>query len=115
MDKKQFKSRPFLILGAILFCLVCSIFTKTKLFWKIENGKLQLWGDEPYTQSYAVDYLNIDRSTRSQVGLATQVGTINAGAGTNGGTSNSSQTSLLNTAEHHFWAIRNLLVLKTHF
>ncbi len=71
---------------------------------QIENGRLQLWGDEPYTQSYAVDYLNIDRSTRSQVGLATQVGTINAGPGTNGGVSNSSQTSLLNTADHHFWA-----------
>jgi len=73
------------------------------LFWQIENGVLQLWGDEPYTMSYAVDYLNIDRSTRSRVGLATQVGTINASADV-GGVSNSSQTSLLNSADHHFWA-----------
>jgi len=74
------------------------------MFWQIDNGVLKLWGDEPYTMTYAVDYLNIDRSTRSQVGLATQVGTINTSSDGGGGVANSSQTSLLNSADHHFWA-----------
>lgn len=74
------------------------------LHWRIDNGALHLWGDKPFVESYAVDYLNMDRSTRSRVGLATQVGTINASVESGGvGSSNSSQTSLENSADHHFW------------
>ena len=74
------------------------------LHWQIDKGMLHLWGDKPYVESYAVDYLNMDRSTRSRVGLATQVGTINASLESSGvGSSNSSQTALENSADHHFW------------
>lgn len=74
------------------------------LHWEIDQGMLHLWGDKPYVASYAVDYLNMDRSTRSRVGLATQVGTINASLESSGvGSSNSSQTALENSADHHFW------------
>ena len=83
--------------------LLKQIALQVPMFWQIDNGVLQLWGDKPYIMSYAVDYLNIKRTTRSRVGLATQVGTINSGPGSSGGVSNSSQTSLENTADHHFW------------
>ena len=84
--------------------LLKKVALQVPMFWQINNGVLQLWGDKPFTSSYAVDYLNMDRSTRSRVGLATQVGTINAGSNGDGGVSNSSQTSLENSADHHFWA-----------
>jgi len=85
--------------------VLSQIALQVPIYWKINDGILHLWGEQPYTESYAVDYLNLDRSTRSKVGLATQVGTINS-SGDNGtsGTSNSSQTSLENSADHHFWA-----------
>jgi len=85
--------------------VLAQIALQVPIYWRIENDVLRLWGDQPYTESYAVDYLNMDRSTRSRVGLATQVGTINAsGDGASSGASNSSQTSLENRADHHFWA-----------
>jgi len=85
--------------------LLKQVALQVPMFWKIDQGVLQLWGDKPYTKSYAVNYLNIDRSTRSRVGLATQVGTINASSDSGGGgVSNSSQTSLESSADHRFWA-----------
>jgi general secretion pathway protein D len=72
--------------------------------WELRGTVLNVWGDTPYTATYAVDYLNIDRSTRSSVGLATRVGTINADASdVSGGIANNSQTLIENTAEHRFW------------
>jgi len=84
--------------------LLTQVALQVPIFWQISNGVLQLWGDKPYTKSYAIDYLNIDRSTRSRVGLATQVGTINANDDAGIGIANSSVTSLENSADHHFWA-----------
>lgn len=84
--------------------VLAQVALQVPIYWNINNGVLYLWGNQPYTETYAVDYLNMDRSTRSRVGLATQVGTINSnGDGSASGASNSSQTSLENTANHHFW------------
>ncbi len=72
--------------------------------WKIVDSVLHIWGNTPYVETYSVNYLNLDRSTRSSVGLATQVGTINVDSQTGvGGTSNNSQTRIENTADHRFW------------
>ncbi|ASJ76242.1 pilus (MSHA type) biogenesis protein MshL [Granulosicoccus antarcticus] len=72
--------------------------------WELVNKTLTIWSGKAYVFSYAIDYLNIDRSTQSSVGLATQVGTINAsdGAGTSS-IANSSQTRVENKSEHLFW------------
>ncbi len=87
-----------------LEALLAQVALQVPLYWEIDNGAIQLWGDQVFTKSYAIDYLNIDRSTRSRVGLATQVGTINArGDEIGGGVSNSSQTLLETSADHHFW------------
>ncbi len=73
--------------------------------WAPQAGKLVVHDGRPYTASYNVEYLNIDRSTHSSVGLATQVGTINAdSSGTHSSGANNSQTLVENRAEHRFWA-----------
>ena len=71
--------------------------------WQKTRDALVVWSGEAYAMSYPVDYLNIHRRTQSSVGLATQVGTINASAGEGGSIANSSQTRVENTSEHHFW------------
>ena len=74
------------------------------IHWEIDQGRLLIWGAQPYAQSYAVDYLNLDRTTLSSVGLATQVGSINAGLdGATANISNSSETLITNKALHRFW------------
>jgi len=84
--------------------LLSQIAQQTPLFWRLDNARLSVWGDQAYTETYAVDYLNLDRKTRSRVGLATQVGTINSTTDGNlAGAANSSQTSLENYADHNFW------------
>jgi len=74
------------------------------LSWQLGAGVLDVWGSDPYTRSYAVDYLNLDRTTLSSVGLATQVGSINANLGeTTSSVTNSSETLIKNQALHRFW------------
>lgn len=70
--------------------------------WQIEQNQLRVWSGAAYIHSYAIDYLNIDRRTQSSVGLATQVGTINA-ADSATSVANSSETRVENVSEHHFW------------
>ncbi|MEE9321081.1 MAG: hypothetical protein V3U76_11590 [Granulosicoccus sp.] len=72
--------------------------------YELSDRSLNIVGPGPYSSTYTVDYLNLDRLTRSRVGLATQVGTINAAdAAAGGGIANSSETLIENTAEHRFW------------
>jgi len=72
--------------------------------WELSGSVLNVWGGAPYTATYSIDYLNIDRSTQSSVGLATRVGTINADASSQtSGIANNSQTLVENRAEHRFW------------
>ncbi len=74
------------------------------MHWQLKAGRLDVWGSEPFTHSYAVDYLNLDRTTLSSVGLATQVGSINANPGEGSTTvTNSSETLIRNQALHRFW------------
>lgn len=72
--------------------------------WAIEAPKILIWSGEAYRFSYSVDYLNIQRSTRSSVGLATQVGTINAANSTGDSIANSSRTHIENSSAHDFWS-----------
>lgn len=83
--------------------LLDSLARQAGFTWNIENLKLTIWSGVAYGFSYPVNYLNIRRSTRSLVGLATQVGTINAADDAIGSVANSSQTQVENASEHHFW------------
>lgn len=71
--------------------------------WQLEDGQLTVWNGDPYGHSYSIDYLNMQRRTQSSVGLATQVGTINAVNSASGSIANSSQTRVENNSEFHFW------------
>ncbi|MFT5894438.1 MAG: MSHA type pilus biogenesis protein MshL [bacterium] len=72
--------------------------------WEIKSSNLFIWSGVHYRASYSVNYLNIHRTTHSSVGLATQVGTINADEIRGYSIANSSQTRIQNTSEHSFWA-----------
>lgn len=71
--------------------------------WQLDQAELIVWAGEAYGFSYPVDYLNISRRTESRVGLATQVGTINAADDGVGSIANSSETRVENSSEHEFW------------
>ena len=72
--------------------------------WQLNARHLTIWAGEPFSKSYAINYLNMQRRTQSSVGLATQVGTINATGGAGSGSiANSSQTLIENSSDHHFW------------
>ncbi len=69
----------------------------------LEGDSLRVWSGAAFPFSYPVDYLNMHRLTQSSVGLATQVGTINASDSAGGSIANSSQTRIENISEHRFW------------
>lgn len=78
--------------------------------WQIRDGLMNIESIEPFLKSYPVDYLNISRTAVSQVGLATQVGSINlaADAGSSASSfSNSSQSVIENQSNHQFWESLN--------
>jgi len=74
--------------------------------WRIDDDRLVVRTPAAYADSYPVDYLNVERTTRGRVGLATQVGTLNSGGqgGEGGAIANSSDTLIENVSEHRFWA-----------
>lgn len=82
--------------------IIASLAEQAQFSWQLQAELLSIWGGGRYSYSYPIDYLNISRRTQSSVGLATQVGTINASA-ESGSVANSSQTRVENTIEHHFW------------
>lgn len=87
-------------LGEVLQALVA----QASFHWRIDGARLVVRGDGPWSETYAVDYLNLDRTTRSSVGLATRVGTMSAPGGFDSGIANSSETLVENVAEHRFFA-----------
>jgi len=72
--------------------------------WQKKHRELHIYIGSPYRQSYAIDYLNLQRQTRSSVGLATRVGTINASNSEGDSVANSSQTRVENISNHNFWS-----------
>jgi len=77
--------------------------------WRIDGDRLVVRTPAAYADSYPVDYLNVERTTRGRVGLATRVGTLNSGGqggmgGDGGAIANSSDTLIENVSEHRFWA-----------
>ena len=83
--------------------ILTSLAEQAGFAWQLRTGTLTVWGGKAFSFSYPINYLNIHRSTQSSVGLATQVGTINATDDSGTSIANSSQTRVENTSEHHFW------------
>ncbi|MGQ7845375.1 pilus (MSHA type) biogenesis protein MshL [Granulosicoccus sp. 3-233] len=83
--------------------LIDALAQQTEFAWTLQDKRLQVHNGRAYAFTYPVDYLNMDRRTESSVGLATQVGTINASDSSAHSIANSSQTRLENSSEHRFW------------
>ena len=75
--------------------------------YEIHNDVLKVARDQPYLKSYAVDYLNLSRTTIGNVAVSTQISATGQGAGGGAGDSgevgNNSDTIVRNVAEHAFW------------
>ena len=79
--------------------------------YSLEDNTLRVRADQPYLESYIVDYVNIARESKGIIRVATNIGSTgqgNIGEGTGaGGTSenenNSSLTEVLLTSDNKFW------------
>lgn len=77
--------------------------------YEINNNVLRVRQDLPFIRSYAVDYLNIARTSVGSVAVSTQISSTGQGAGGDGAGSggdagNSSDTIVRNVTDHAFWA-----------
>ena len=88
--------------------------------YEVGDDYLIISADQPYLQSYAINYLNMSRRSVSRVDLATQVGSISLGVDGGGGAgTNNSQTQVENTSENRFWDslvgnIQNILGIESN-
>ncbi|WBR99817.1 pilus (MSHA type) biogenesis protein MshL [Pseudoduganella sp. SL102] len=90
--------------------------------YEIDGATLLVLPDEPHWRNYRIDYVNIARTTNSNVSIATQISTTGGGSagtsytGSNTGTgtiagagtslspgNNNSTTSVANRADNNFW------------
>jgi general secretion pathway protein D len=78
--------------------------------YELEDDYLRIAADDPYLESYPVDYVNLSRNASSTVETATQItstgfGEDGGGGGSGGGSSgtNNSSTSLENQSDNRFW------------
>jgi general secretion pathway protein D len=78
--------------------------------YELEDDYLRIAADDPYLESYPVDYVNLSRNASSTVETATQItstgfGEDGGGGGSGSGSSgtNNSSTSLENQSDNRFW------------
>ncbi len=79
--------------------------------YELDDDYLRIAADEPYLESYPVDYVNLSREASSTVETATQITSTGfgedggTGGGSGGGSSgtNNSSTSLENESDNRFW------------
>lgn len=75
--------------------------------FEINNNVLRVQRDLPFLRNYAIDYLNISRSSIGSVAVSTEISSTGGGAGgssgSSGDTGNSSDTVVRNVSENSFW------------
>jgi len=76
---------------------------QVKLHYFIDGPNLVVEQDLPFMRVYRIDYLNMARSTKSDVSIATQIASTGTDAEGGGGGSNSS-TNISNESNNNFWA-----------
>ena len=75
---------------------------------KLTGRNISILPDTPYVRTYTVNYVNMTRSTSSQIGVAAQISATGGGAGqgtSGGGGGNSSSTTVTSTTDDDFWTI----------
>ena len=79
---------------------------QVELRYYLDGPNLVIEKDIPFVRTYRVDYLNMSRTTTSNVDVATQIastgGEAGDGGGSSGGGSNSS-TTVTNDSKNDFW------------
>ncbi|MCB6183679.1 pilus (MSHA type) biogenesis protein MshL [Leeia sp. TBRC 13508] len=70
------------------------------LRYEQRNNLIKVEKDTPYLLDYAIDYLNISRTTKAEVNISTSLGN---GLATDALQGNRSNTILTNATESHFW------------
>lgn len=91
-----------------LFQILDRIVDMSDIRYQMKNGVLVIQKDSPYLAHYDVAYLNMGRSSHSNVSISTEVATTGVGADTGGSSSggsddNSSSTAIKNTSNNNFW------------
>jgi len=91
-----------------LFQILDRIVDMSNIRYQMKNGVLVIQRDSPYFAHYDVAYLNMGRSSHSNVSISTEVATTGVGADTGGSSSgssddNSSSTVIKNTSNNNFW------------
>lgn len=75
---------------------------QVSLRYYVDGPNLVVEKDREFTRVYRVDYLNMSRTTASNVEVATQIASTGTGEGSGGGGSNSS-TTVNNESINDFW------------
>lgn len=91
-----------------LFQILDRIVDMSDIRYQMKNGVLVIQKDSPYFAHYDVAYLNMGRSSHSNVSISTEVATTGVGADTGSSSSgssddNSSSTVIKNTSNNNFW------------
>ena len=76
---------------------------QVSLRYYLDGPNLVVAKDKPFVRTYRVDYLNMSRTTDSNVGIETALGSGEGGGGDQGGATGGSSTIVTNTAENDFW------------
>ena len=73
---------------------------QVQLRYYLDGPNLVIEKDRPFVRQYQIDYLNMSRTTTSNVGIETALG---GGGGDDGGSSGDSSTSVTNESSNEFW------------
>ena len=76
----------------------------TDIKYRLQNNYLVIEKDAPYLKTYHVDYVNIERNSKSSIELATQIASAGSVPSTGGASiGNNSSTAVSNTSINTFW------------
>ncbi|MDH5516915.1 MAG: pilus (MSHA type) biogenesis protein MshL [Gammaproteobacteria bacterium] len=78
--------------------------------YSLEEGLLIIRADQPFLRSYKIDYVNIERKTKSDNLISTQI--ASTGSATAGATGNNSLTEVKSETNNLFWATLSTNIAK---
>jgi len=82
--------------------LLSRIARQTDVRWELDGPNLIVTPDTPFLRIYKIDYLNMDRTSTSNVSVSGNIGASTGGSGGSGG-GNTSTSSVVNRSENNFW------------
>ncbi len=76
---------------------------QVSLRYYMDGPNLVVARDLPFIRTYRIDYLNMSRTTASNVGIETALGSGSGDGGDSGGSTSGSSTIVTNTSDNNFW------------